>query len=85
MAVPILIHGAECWAMNKADKRAPEAAEMKCLQYVAVYIHKDKIHNDKIWQKFKIFNLNNRIQQNKNNWYGHILHTHPRKITQQIL
>jgi hypothetical protein len=28
MAVPTLMYGSKCWAMNKADRRAVEAAEM---------------------------------------------------------
>jgi hypothetical protein len=31
MAAPMLMYGSKCWAMNKADRRAAEAAEMKCL------------------------------------------------------
>jgi hypothetical protein len=35
--------------------------------------------------KFLIFNLNERIQQSKNNWYEYILRMDPRRITQQVL
>jgi hypothetical protein len=33
MVVPMLMYGPECWAMNKADRRAVEADEMKFLRY----------------------------------------------------
>jgi hypothetical protein len=35
MAVPVLMYGSENWAMNRADKRTVEAAEMKFVRYVA--------------------------------------------------
>jgi hypothetical protein len=62
MAVPMLMYGSECWAMNKADRRAVEAAEMKLLRYVARCTRKDNIR-----QKLNIFKLGDSIQQNKKN------------------
>jgi hypothetical protein len=35
MRVPVLMYAAERCAVNKADRRAVEAAEMKCLRHVA--------------------------------------------------
>jgi hypothetical protein len=32
-----------------------------------------------------MFNLNDRIQQNKKNWYNHILRMQQRRITEQML
>jgi hypothetical protein len=57
MAAPMLTYGSEFWAMNKADRRAVEAAEMKFLRYVAGYSRKDQIRNDNIRQKLKIFRI----------------------------
>jgi hypothetical protein len=70
--------------MNKADRRAVEAAEVDFLRYVAVYTCKDQIHNDNVRQKLEVFNLNDGIQQNIKNWYEHVLHVDPSRITQQI-
>jgi hypothetical protein len=50
MAVPMLMYGSENLAMNRADRRTVEAAEMKFLRYVAGYTHKDQVHNDNIRQ-----------------------------------
>jgi hypothetical protein len=50
--------------MNKEERRAGEAAEMRFL-HVARYTRKDKVHNDNIQQKLKIFNLNDRIHHNR--------------------
>jgi hypothetical protein len=41
-AVHMVTYGSECWAVNKADRRAVEAAEMKFLLYVAGYTNKDQ-------------------------------------------
>jgi hypothetical protein len=74
MAVPTLMYGSECWAMNTAEKRAAEAAEMAFLRYIAGYTRKDQVRNKNIRQTLNIFNLNDRIQHNKKNWYEHIFY-----------
>jgi hypothetical protein len=84
MAVPMLMYGSENWAMNKAH-RTVEAAEMKFLRYVAGYTLKDQVSYDNIRQQLGIFNINDRIRQNKKNWHEHILRVDPRRITKQIL
>jgi hypothetical protein len=71
--------------MNKAERRAVEAAEMKFSRYFAEYTRKDQTHNNNIPQKLKIFNLNGKIQQNKKKSCVHILRMDPRINTQQIL
>jgi hypothetical protein len=57
---------------------------MKFLRYVAGYTLKEHVRNDNIRQQLEIFNLNDRIHQNKKNWHEHILRMDLR-ITQQIL
>jgi hypothetical protein len=46
--VPMLMYGSEFWVMNKVDRRAVEAAEMKFMRYVAGYTHKDQVHSNHI-------------------------------------
>jgi hypothetical protein len=62
MAVPTLVYGSENWAVNRADIRTAEAAEMKFLRYVAGYTLKDQVRNDNIRQQLGNFNLNYRIK-----------------------
>jgi hypothetical protein len=71
--------------MNRADRRTVEAVEMEFLKCVAGYTLKDQVRIDYIRQQSGIFNLNDRIQQNKKNWHEHILRMDPIRITQQIL
>jgi hypothetical protein len=44
---------------------------MKVLRNVARYMTDNKIRNTVIRNKLSIFNLNNRIQENKLNWIHH--------------
>jgi hypothetical protein len=46
IALPMLIYGSECWAMNKADRMAVEAAGMTCLLYVAGHTRKGQISKE---------------------------------------
>jgi len=62
--------GSESWTVNRADRRAVEIVEVKFLRCVAGYTSKNQVHNDNIRQRLGIFNLNDRIQQNK---HEHIL------------
>jgi hypothetical protein len=65
MDVPMQLYGSESWVINKASRRAVEAAEMKFLRYFAGCACKDQISIDSIREKLKIFNLNDRTQQKK--------------------
>jgi hypothetical protein len=65
VAVPMLMYGSECWAMNKADRRAVEATKMKFLRYIAGYARNDHACNGNIRQKINILYLNDRMQQHK--------------------
>jgi hypothetical protein len=56
MTVSVLVYGPECWAMNKADRRVVEAAEMEFLQCVAGYTRKEQGRNDNIRQKLYVLN-----------------------------
>jgi len=57
--------------MNLADRRMVGTVKMKFLRYAAGYTCKDQACNDNIRQRLGIFNLNDRIQQNKKNWHKH--------------
>jgi hypothetical protein len=42
MAVPMLMYGYENWALNRADRKTVETAEMNFLRYAAGYTLKGK-------------------------------------------
>ncbi|PSN57671.1 hypothetical protein C0J52_05405 [Blattella germanica] len=73
MSVPILTYGTENWAMNRKDRRTIEALEMKFLRYVAGYSLTDHMRSDYIRDQLNVYNLNDKISNNKQNWHGHIL------------
>jgi hypothetical protein len=57
---------------------------MKFLRNVAGYTLQDKIRNTAIRNEINIFNLNNRIQNNRLNWIHHAKKIEPERIPKQL-
>jgi hypothetical protein len=72
MAVPTLLCGCETWALNRSDKRKIETAEIRFLRHVAGYTKRDEISNIIIRSELQIFNINDKIKDNKKEWHDHI-------------
>jgi hypothetical protein len=73
MAVPMLIYASENWTIKRSDKRKIELAEMKFLRSVAGYTLLDQKRSADVRSELKTFNLAERIEKQKENWYEHIL------------
>jgi uncharacterized protein (DUF2225 family) len=73
MAVPMLTHASENWAINPSDKKKIESAEMKFLRSVAVYTLLDQKRSKDIRSELKILNLTERIEKQKENCHQRIL------------
>ena len=67
MAVPVLMYGSENWSLNRSDKRAIEAADMRFLRPMAGYTLLDKKRSSDIREQWGIFNINDKLTQYKIN------------------
>lgn len=72
LAVPLLTYGCENWTLNRNNKRKLESSEMKFLRSVAGLTLLDKQKNVDIRNRLQIYNLYERVQAQKQNWYEHI-------------
>jgi hypothetical protein len=72
MAVPILSYGSESWVTSKKDKDKIQAAEMRFLRRVKGCTRVDRIRNVDIRAELNIYNINNRLEENKEKWKQHI-------------
>lgn len=85
MAVPTLTYASENWTLNRSDRRKIETAEMKFLRSIAGVTILDRRRNEDIRKDLKIFNLTNRIESMRNNWYEHVRRMPTDRIPQQLL
>jgi hypothetical protein len=65
MAVPILPYGSESWVTSKKDKDKIQAAKMRFLRRVKGCTRADRIRNVDIRAELNIYNINNRLEENK--------------------
>lgn len=85
MAVPVLTYASENWTLNRSDRRKIETAEMKFLRSVAGVTILDKKRSEDIRKDLNIFNLTNRIDNMRNNWYEHVKRMPTDRIPQLLL
>jgi hypothetical protein len=67
MAVPMLTYASENWTINRSDKEKIESAEVKFLHSVAGYTLLDQKRSADIRSELKVFNLTERIENQKEN------------------
>jgi hypothetical protein len=73
MAVPMLTYASEDRTINRSDEKKIESAEMEFLRSVAGYTLLDHRRSADTRSELKIFNLTERIENQKENWHEHIL------------
>ena len=73
LVVPVLMYGAECWTMRKAEEQKILVAEMNWLRRILGKTRRDRIRNEVIR---KVTNqketLVDRIRQRRLMWFGHV-------------
>jgi hypothetical protein len=84
-AVPILSYGSESWVTSKKDKGKIQAAEMRFLRRVKGCTRADRIRNVDIRAELNIYNINNRLEENKEKWKEHIDRMTETRIPKLIL
>ncbi|KAK7861914.1 hypothetical protein R5R35_009378 [Gryllus longicercus] len=85
MAAPVLLYGSESWIMKKRDQSKLQAAEMRFLRKVKGCIKQDQIRNEDIRKELDIYNINERILENRKEWRRHIERMEEDSIPQLVL
>lgn len=84
MAVPILTYGSESWVVKETDKRKLQAAEMRFLRKVKGCTRRDQIRNEDIRQELGIYNLNEKIANQREQWKQHLSRMHVERIPAMV-
>ena len=69
---PAMLYGCECWALKKEHERKVAVAEMKMLRWTAGVTRKDKIRNEEIRARFRVRRIEQKLQERRLAWYGHV-------------
>lgn len=85
MAIPVISYGSEMWTATKKQESKIQASEMKFLRGVKGCTKLDHIRNEEIREELEIFNLNDRLNDNKQQWKEHIRRMPNTRLTKQIL
>ena len=81
----MVMYGSENWALNRSERRRIETNEMKFLRRVAGLNLLVQVSNNDIRNSLEIFNLNERIIDNKERWHAHIQRMDPDRLTKKLL
>jgi hypothetical protein len=63
----VLTYASENWTINRSDKRKIESDDIRFLHPVAGYTVLDQERSTNLRSEFKIFNLTERIERQKEN------------------
>ena len=61
-------HGAETWALKKAQEKKLEVAEMRMLRWMCGVTKLDKIRNERISGTTKVGEITNKVQERRLKW-----------------
>jgi len=69
---PVLLYGAEVWALRKKEERLLETTEMKMLRRIKGVTLRDKERSKDIRRELRIDSITWKIRQIRMRWFGHV-------------
>lgn len=84
MAVPILTYGSESWITTQKDTNKLQTAEMRFLRRIKGCTREDRLRNEAIREELQIYNINDKIEEQKENWRQHLHRMDNRRIPKAI-
>ena len=68
---PAMMYGADTWAVNKAQEKKLDVAEMRMLIRMSGVTKLDRISNERIRGTTKVGEISKKVQESRLKWYGH--------------
>ncbi|KAL4194234.1 hypothetical protein AMTRI_Chr05g67600 [Amborella trichopoda] len=80
---PTLLHGTECWAVEKQHAHRMSVAEIRLLRWISGKTRRDRIRNEYIRENLGVAPIGDKMKKNRLKWAGHVQHrsstTHVRR------
>ena len=80
----ILLYGAECWSVKKADEQRMSVPEMRMLRWIAMVSKKEHIKNEEIRSRTKVTAITEKMMESRLRWFGHIEQREEEYIGQRV-
>jgi hypothetical protein len=72
MIRPVLIYGAEAWALRRREEEQLERTEMKMLRWILGVSLRDRKRNEDIRKTLGVTCITNKVREARLRWYGHV-------------
>ncbi|VFQ65628.1 unnamed protein product [Cuscuta campestris] len=69
---PVMLYGAECWAVKKTNVRRLHAAEMRMLRWMCGKTRLDRISNKVIRRQVGMAPVEDKLREVRLRWFGHV-------------
>lgn len=70
---PVMLYGAETWALRKKEEEMMERTEMRMLRWMLGISLRDRLRNEEIRRRAGIVKISDKIREARLRWYGHVL------------
>ncbi|XP_070005821.1 uncharacterized protein [Nicotiana sylvestris] len=68
---------AECWPVKNSHIQKMKVAEMMMLRWMCGNTRMDKIRNDDIWEEVHVAPIDDKMQEARLRWFGHVQRRSP--------
>ena len=79
------LHGADSWAVKKAQEKKLDVAEMRMLRWMSGVTKLDRIRNDRIRGTTKVGEISKNVQENRLKWYLHELRREDEYVGKRVM
>ena len=69
---PVLIYGAETWAIRRKEENAIMTTEMRMLRWMVGKTKKDKVRNVEVRKQCKVVEISEKLRDRRLMWFGHV-------------
>ena len=82
---PAMMYGADTWAVNKAQEKKLDVAEMGMLRWLSGVTKLDRIRNERIRGTTKVGEISKKVQESRLNWHGHVLRREDEYVGMRVM
>ena len=82
---PAMIYRADTWAVQEAQEKKLDVAEMKMLRWMSGVTKLDRIRNARIRGTTKVGEISKKVQESRLKWHGHVLRREDEYVGKRVM